>query len=100
MFSFLSSSLPPSFLLPSSPPPLYLLLLLASLEYVCVLVVQLCLTLATPWTVALQAPLSMDFPGKNTGVGCHSLLQRIFPIQGSKPGLLHCRQIGSLPSEP
>ena len=25
----------------------------------------------TPWTVVHQAPLSMDFPGKNTGVGCH-----------------------------
>ena len=36
VFSFLSSSLPPSFLLPSSPSLLYLLLLLASLEYVCV----------------------------------------------------------------
>ena len=34
-----------------------------------------------------------DFPGKNTGVGCHSLLQRTFPTQGSNPGLLHCRQI-------
>ena len=31
--------------------------------------------------------------GKNTGVGCHSLLQGIFPIQGSYPGLPHCRQI-------
>ena len=30
--------------------------------------------LATPWTAAYQAPLSMDFPGKNTGVGCHCLL--------------------------
>ena len=28
----------------------------------------------TLWTVAHQAPLSMDFPGKNTGVGCHFLL--------------------------
>ena len=35
----------------------------------------------------------MNFPGKNTGVGCHFLLQGIFPIQGSNPGLLHCRQI-------
>ena len=33
-----------------------------------------------------------DFPGKSTGVGCHFLLQGIFPTQGSKPGLLHCRQ--------
>ena len=31
--------------------------------------------------------------GKNTGVGFHSLLQGIFPTQGSIPGLLHCRQI-------
>ena len=30
--------------------------------------------LATPWTAAYQAPLSMDFPGKSTGVGCHCLL--------------------------
>ena len=27
------------------------------------------ISFATPWTVACQAPLSMDFPGKNTGVG-------------------------------
>ena len=32
-----------------------------------------------------------DSPGKNTGVGCHSLLQGIFPTQGSNQGL--CRQI-------
>ena len=31
--------------------------------------------------------------GKNTGVISHSFLQRIFPTQGSNPGLLHCRQI-------
>ena len=31
-------------------------------------------------------------PGKNTGVGSHSLLQGIFSTQGSNPGLLHCRQ--------
>ena len=30
---------------------------------------------------------------KNTGVVCHSLLQRIFPTQGLNSGLLHCRQI-------
>ena len=32
-----------------------------------------------------------DFQGKNTGVGCHALLQGIFPTQGSNPGLPHCR---------
>ena len=30
-------------------------------------------------------------PGLNTGVGSHSLLQGIFPTQGSNPGLPHCR---------
>ena len=32
-------------------------------------------------------------PGQNSGVGSLSLLQGIFPTQGLKPGLLHCRQI-------
>ena len=32
-------------------------------------------------------------PGQNTGVGCLSLLQGIFPTQGLNPGLLHCRRI-------
>ena len=34
-----------------------------------------------------------DFPGKNTGVGCHFLLQGIFPTQGYNSCLLHGRQI-------
>ena len=34
-----------------------------------------------------------DSPGKNTGVGCHSLLQEIFPTEGSNLGLPHCKQI-------
>ena len=33
-----------------------------------------------------------DSPGKKTGVGCHFLLQGIFPTQGSNLDLLHCRQ--------
>ena len=40
-----------------------------------------------------------DFPGKKAGVGCHFLLQGLFPTQGSDPGLLcflHW-QVGSLP---
>ena len=32
-------------------------------------------------------------PGQNTGVGILSLLQGIFPTQGSNPGLPHCRRI-------
>ena len=41
----------------------------------------------TPWTVAHQAPLSMEFSSKSTGVGCHFLLQGIFPTQGLNPRL-------------
>ena len=47
----------------------------------------------TPWTVTYQAPLSMGFPGKNTRVGCHFLLQGIFATQGLNPHLPRCRQI-------
>ena len=46
-------------------------------------VTKSCPILATPWTTARQAPLSMGFPGKNAGVGCHFLLQGTFPTQGS-----------------
>ena len=34
-----------------------------------------------------------DSPGKNTKVGCHALLQGIFPTQWSNLRLLHCRRI-------
>ena len=34
-----------------------------------------------------------DFPGKNTGVGCHFFLQGIFRTQESNLGLLHCKWI-------
>ena len=37
-----------------------------------------------------------EFPGKNPGLGCHFLLQGIFPTQGLNPHLLH-RQVDSLP---
>ena len=49
-------------------------------------------TLLYPW----------DFSCKNTGVGCHFLLQGIFPTQGSYPLLLHLLhwQVGSLAAEP
>ena len=47
----------------------------------------------SPWTVDHQAPLSMEFSRKNTGMGCHFLLQGIYPTRGSNPGLLHFGQI-------
>ena len=40
------------------------------------------------WPTRLLRP--WDFPSKNTGVGCHFLLQAIFRIWGSNPCLLHC----------
>ena len=47
----------------------------------------------SPWTVALQAPLSVEFSRQEYWSGyCHALLQGIFPTQGSNLGLLHCRQ--------
>ena len=51
---------------------------------------------ATPGTAAHVAPLSWNFPGKNTGVGCHFLLQGIFPTQGLNLRLLNW-QVDSLP---
>jgi len=51
---------------------------------------------ATLWTIAYRLLCPWDSPGKNTGVGCHTLLQGIFPTQESNPHLWHlghCRQI-------
>ena len=53
----------------------------------CCLVVKSCTTFVTPQIIDCQAPLSMDFPGKNTGVGCHFLLQVIFSTQASNSPL-------------
>ena len=49
-------------------------------------VAQSCLTLCDPMDC-------LPFLGKNTGGGCHFLLQEIFPTQGLNLGLLHCRQM-------
>ena len=51
---------------------------------------------ANPWTVAHRLLFLWKSPGKNTGVGCHALLQGILPTQGSNPCLLHW-QADSLP---
>ena len=54
------------------------------------LVTKLYLTLL--WPHGLQPTRLLcpqDFPGKNTGVGCH-FIQGIFPTQGSNPCFLHC----------
>ena len=70
------------------------------------LVTQSCPTLCDPIDYSpLGSSVHGDSPGKNTGVGCHALLQGIFPAQGSNPDLPHCRRIlyrlshqGSLPN--
>ena len=58
------------------------------------LVAQSCPALCNP--VDCSPPGSSvhrDSPGQNAGVGCHALLQGIFPTPESNPGLLHCRWI-------
>ena len=72
------------------------------LLYICLcLVAQLCLTLCDPmdYSPPGSSVQGMNFPGKNTGVGHHGLLQGIFPTQGSNPRILHPLhgQVGSLP---
>ena len=52
-------------------------------------VAQSCLTLCDPMDCIAHGILQ----AKNAGVGSLSLLQGIFPTQGSNPGLPHCRQI-------
>ena len=51
-------------------------------------VAQLCLTLCNPMD---RSP--WNSPGQNTGLGTLSVLQGIFPTQGSNSGLPHCRRI-------
>ena len=58
------------------------------------LVSQSCLTFWDPMDCRFVCP--WDSPGKNTGAGCHSFPQGIFPTQGSNASLLcllHCKQL-------
>ena len=48
---------------------------------------------ATPWTIAQQDPLSIEFSRQEYWSGNRSLLHRIFLTEELKLGLLHCRQI-------
>ena len=56
------------------------------------LLAQSCLTLGPHRLQPARLLCSWNSPGKNTGVGLHSLPQGIFPTQGSNSGLLHCRR--------
>ena len=58
------------------------------------LVTQSCLTFYNPMDCSPPgSSFHEDSPGKNTTVGCHALLQGIFPTQGWNPGLQHCTRI-------
>ena len=58
------------------------------------LVAQLCLTLCDPmYCSPLGSSVHGILQAGILGMGSHSFLQRIFPTQGSNPGLPHCRQI-------
>ena len=66
-------------------------------------VTQSCLTLCDPTDCSPPgSSVHGDSPGKNTGVGCHALLQGIFLTQGLNPRLLYLLhwQVGSLPLTP
>ena len=56
---------------------------------VCVRVLSRVWFFVTPWAIARQTPLSMEFSRQEYWAGCHFLLQGIFPTQGSNPHLLH-----------
>ena len=51
---------------------------------------QSCLTLCDPVDCSSPSFCLWDSPGKNIGVGCHALLQRIFPAQGLNPSHVSC----------
>ena len=58
------------------------------------LVAQSCLPICNPMVCSPPgSSVHGDSPGKNTGVGCHALLQGIFPTQDLNPGIPHCGQI-------
>ena len=71
--------------------------------FVCLKSLQLCPILCNPMNCSPPvSPVHGDYPGKNTGVGCHALLKGIFPTQGLHLhllGLLHW-QASSLPLVP
>ena len=64
------------------------------------LVTQSCPTLCDPMDCSPPgSSVHGDSPGKNTGVGCHALLQGFFPTQELNPDLPYCRRILNHPSQ-
>ena len=83
LFNFLVSFLPIPFCLPLEFLIIFLKLSVIYLIFLSHSVMSDSLRPHSPW----------NSPGQNTGVGSLSLLQGIFPTQGSNPALLHCRWI-------
>ena len=71
----------------------YVLAFNAPKSIVLCIVAQSCPTLYDPTDCSPPGfSVRGDSSGKYTGMGCHALLQGIFPTQGLDPGLPHCRQ--------
>ena len=86
--------------LPPSPCSWLCLVRLSPKGFLCVCVCSVVSSSLQPhglYPIRLLCP--WNFPGKNTGVDCHALLQGIFPTQGSNSHLLH-GQVDSLLTEP
>ena len=74
--------------------PLYILNSFVKNKVSVCLIAQSCLTLCNPMECSPPgSSVHGDSPGKNTGVGCHTLLQGIFSTQRLNTGLPHCRWI-------
>ena len=77
--------------------PTYFVFLTPTLPYSKCLALKPCVLFTCSACPTLCNPMDCcssvhgDSPGKNTGVGCHSLLQGTVPVQGLNPGLPHCR---------
>ena len=68
------------------------LLVLCSRLLICGLFAKSCLTICDPMvTYPARLLCPWDSPDKNTGVGCHFLLQDILPSHGWNQSLLHCQ---------
>ena len=74
---------------------LYIVTLLFNLHAECTVLIapQLCPSLRPHRLYPTRLLCPWSSPGKNTGVGCHFLLQGIYATQELNPALLHCRQI-------
>ena len=94
MLWYNSCSWCPTYTLFAIPIPQQLWVLIRPMCFVLCYIAQSCLTLCDPMNCSPPgSSVHGDSPGKNTRVGCHVLLQEIFPSQGLNPGLLNCRQI-------